>query len=225
MSFQKNQKIKFSYDKNLLIIPISNPTKNGWTASSNKNLKKDIKNHYSIVQDDFCAYCRMRVRFDGYGEPIEHIVPKSIMVKWMFHPKNLCLSCYGCNTKKSDKNTLINHLSQIDNFKNYPTTTTDFNIVHPHFDVFSNHIVEDNLIYKPKNDSQKGRNTIDFCQLNRFDVLYSKARLRRNSKKQVTNKLIAVTLDSSNSPNEIASALEMINKIIDRYDYLKNLIP
>jgi uncharacterized protein (TIGR02646 family) len=225
MSLRKNQKIKHSYEKNISILPIVNPTKAGWLSSSNKKLKKDIKNHYSIVQDDICAYCRLPVRYDGYGEPIEHIVPKSIMVKWMFHPKNLCLSCYGCNTKKSDKDTLVSRLLHIDNFNNYPKVSTDFNIVHPHIDIFSNHIYEENLIYKPKAGSQKGRNTIDFCQLNRFDVLYSKARLKRNSNKQLINKLTSITLDTTNSPNEIASAIEMINKIIERYDYLVNLNP
>lgn len=223
MSLRRNQKIKFRYDKNPLISPVINPSDKGWTSSGNKKLKKEIKNHYSIVQNDTCAYCRLPVRYDGYGEPIEHIVPKSIMVKWMFHPENLCLSCYGCNTKKSDKDTLVNFASQIDNFDNYPKVSSDFNIIHPHFDIFSKHIYEDNLIYKPREGSVKGRNTIDFCQLNRFDVLYLKARIRRYSNKELINKLTSITLDANNSKKEIASAMEMITKIIDRYDYLMKL--
>lgn len=224
MSWRKDQKINYSYEKYPLNTRANTkPVKSSW--STNKKLKEDIKNHYSIVQNDTCAYCRLPIlRFDGYGEPIEHIVPKSLKVKWMFHPLNLCLSCYGCNTKKSDQDTLINQATHIDNFNNYPNSSTDFKIIHPHFDVFSKHIHEENLIYKPKDDSIKGRNTIDFCELNRLDVLYAKARIKRISNKVIVNKLTSVALDYRISPEERKSAIEMINRLIERYDYHKALI-
>ncbi len=107
MSWRRNQLIKFSYEKFPSLIPFQNPVKESWTSSTHNNLKIAIKNHYSIVQNDTCAYCRLPIRFAGYGEPIEHIFPKSLKIKWMFHPFNLCLSCYGCNTKKQDKDTLV----------------------------------------------------------------------------------------------------------------------
>ena len=88
---------------------------------SGYGLKSKIKYHYSIVQDNKCAYCREEIRFDGYGEAIEHIIPKSKKYKFMFHPKNLCLACYGCNTKKSTKNPLIKDLSQYgDEYDDFP---------------------------------------------------------------------------------------------------------
>lgn len=225
MSWNKNQKIKFSYEKHPNNIrPITNPTKKSWTASTNKNLKNNIKNHYSIIQDNKCAYCRLPVRYDGYGEPIEHIVPKSIKIKWMFHPLNLCLACYACNTKKSDKNTLIISNNHPDNYLNYPITSTDFNIIHPHFDIHSSHIEVENFIFKPKNNSSKGRNTIDFCELNRFDLLYSRAKTKNTSNKALTQVLTKMTLDYSLSNEERNAATEMINKIIENYNYYKTLL-
>lgn len=225
MSWNKNQKIKFSYERHPNNNPIiTNPTKKSWTASTNKGLKTKIKSHYSIVQDDKCAYCRMPVRYNGYGEPIEHIVPKSLKTKWMFHPLNLCLACYACNTKKSDKDTLINNTIHPNSYLSYPNTSNAFKIIHPHFDIHSRHIEEKNFVFKPKNNSQKGRNTIDFCVLNRFDLLYSRAKQKNTSNKALTQILTRITIDYSFSNEERSSAASMINKIIERYDYYKALL-
>lgn len=225
MSWNRNQKIKYSYEKHPNNNPtLTNPTKKSWTASKHKEFKAKIKEHYSIVQDNKCAYCRMNVRFEGYGEPIEHIVPKSLKTKWMFHPLNLCLACYACNTKKSDKDTLVDINTHPDKYNNYPTNSAAYNIVHPHFDIHSKHIEEEKFILKPKKGSVKGRNTIDICELNRFDLLYTRAKNKNTSNKALTQILTKIVIDYSFSEEERIAAAKMINKIISRYDYYKVLL-
>ncbi len=79
-----------------------NPHDNGedWSLGCYANLKASIKEHYSILQEDVCFYCKINLRHAGYSEPTEHIVPKSDKPQWMFEPRNLALSCIPCNTKK-----------------------------------------------------------------------------------------------------------------------------
>lgn len=221
MTWGKNQKIKYPCDKHPKFVQRIPRQKNTWSASSNNKLKGTIKYHYSIVQDDKCAYCRQPLRFDGYGEPIEHIVPKAEKFKWMFHPINLCLACYGCNTKKGTQNTLVNDFSFYgDGYSDFPNNSKHYKIVHPHFDSYSNHIIEEKFICKPKNNSTKGSETIRICGLNRFDLIYTRARHKNNSKKQLQRKLTSVVSDNSFRLEERKSAQKMINKIIERYNYL-----
>lgn len=196
--WQKNHKIKADY---LVVrnIAFDRPTDHTvWSNSEYDELKKHIKFHYSVMQNDTCAYCREPIRFDGYGEPIEHIVPKNHAPGWMFEPKNLCLSCYGCNTKKSVKVTLIGgyNIGQT-----YPITTNSFNIIHPHFDVFSTCIDSKELLFKPKNNNLKGKNTIEFCKLNRPDLLFKRALNSRNTEKNMLS-FAFKTLRSGNENNE-----------------------
>ena len=170
MIWKKNQKIKFSFDKSHLFKQIIPRKLKSWELSSYKKVKNNIKYHYSIVQSDICAYCRTPIRFDGYGEHIEHIVPKSKKFRWMFHPENLCLSCFGCNKKKKDENTLVNPFSGYGNkYSSFPNNSLDYKIVHPHYDSYSNHIKEEKLICIPKNGSLKGLETIRICKLNRLN--------------------------------------------------------
>lgn len=224
MSWRKDQIIKYSYDKYPGLNPIKKPRKETWTSSTGEALKKKIKYHYSIVQDNKCAFCRTPVRHEGYGEPVEHIVPKSKKLKWMFHPYNLCLSCYGCNTKKGFKNTLINDYTAYKDFYiSYPLKSTDYKIIHPHFDSYSKHIEDKDLICKPKNASTKGAETIKICELNRLDLIYTRAKLKNKSNKELRNILTLIVSDTSYRKEERESAKAIITNIVERYNYFKNL--
>lgn len=225
MSWQKNQKIKYSFSKSPHYIkPIIPRKKNSWDSSKYKKLKKTIKHHYSIVQDNLCAFCRTPIKFDGYGDHIEHMVIKNIKFRWMFHPENLSLACYGCNTNKAKKNTLVKDYSDYGNgYLDLPKKSTDYKIIHPHFDNFSDHIEEINLIYKPKNNSLKGRETIKMCKLNRFDLIYTRAKLKRQANKSIIKKLSLIICDAYSSKEEKEIAINMTEKIIERYKYLQSL--
>lgn len=226
MIWRKNQTISHSYDQfpgNNTKVP---KRKNTWNSKTKEivDLKNSIRKHYSIVQNDICAYCRTPVRFDGFGEPIEHIVPKKDKFRWMFHPYNLCISCFGCNTKKHFKNTLINPIKSYKNgYNDIPLNSKEYKIIHPHFDSYSKYIQEKKLICIPKTASIKGPETIQICDLNRLDLIYTRARQKNYSSKTIQKILVQIVGDTSFRIEERKSAQKMVDAIIERYNYLKQL--
>ena len=224
MNWRKDQIIKHSFAKSGLFIRTIPRKIKSWDLSNYKKLKGNINYHYSVVQNDTCAYCRTPLRFGGYGEHIEHIIPKSKKFRWMFHPENLCLSCFGCNVKKKEENTLVNDFNFYgDKYSDFPVGSKNYKIVHPHYDSYSKHLKEDKLICLPKNGSLKGIETIKICKLNRFDLLYTRARLKNKSNKQFNKILAEVVIDMTLSQTERDMAQNMINEIVKRYNYLSNL--
>lgn len=225
MTWKRNQKIKYPY--NLQYTgPIPKPRKStSWSNSTYDKIKKEIKKHHSIFQDNKCAYCRLPINFGGYGEPIEHIVPKSHKVFWMFHPKNLCLSCYGCNTKKSDKEVLNNtHKAYSGAYKMYPKNGNDFVIAHPHYDNYSKHIEIKGIICVPKNDSSKGAKTIEVCKLNRLDLLHKRVLQNRYSRKKINEIYMQKLRDTSTPKYEIESISNYAKKIAENYNYRRKVL-
>ncbi len=223
MKFDKNSKINYPYNTAVNnFSPTIPASKEDWTNKVYDELKAKIKEHYSIVQNDKCAYCREEIRFDGYGEAIEHIIPKSKKYKFMFHPENLCLACYGCNTKKGTKNPLINDLSTYgDEYNDFPNKKTDYKIIHPHYDSFSHYIETKDFIFIPRNNQPKGEETIKMCQLNRFDLLYKRIRKKNNKKSMIT--LLMNFIKNGTDKNEVKFAQDFLQKIIERYNYEKKL--
>ena len=66
-----------------------------------------------------CAYCESLPLHVTYGD-IEHIVPKSVDPNLTFDWKNLTLACDVCNTKKADKEGLL------DPYEDEPEDEFDF---------------------------------------------------------------------------------------------------
>ncbi len=227
MIWMKNQKIKYVYtdhSNNIDLTPPKPNSQKAWNYSKHSKLKEKIKLHHSYIQDDMCAYCRQPIKFEGYGEPIEHIIPKSKKYRWMFHPKNVCLSCYGCNTKKGTKNPLAQSFANYGHrYIDLPQGSIHYKIIHPHYDSYSNHLYEEKFICKVKNGSNKGTETMKMCDLNRLEILYTRARRKNTSHKQLRKILAMVLIDTSFTLEERQTAQNMIYKIIARYKYLKDL--
>ncbi len=106
---------------------------------------------------------------------IEHVIPKSLCVKYMFTMKNLSVSCKRCNMsiKKDDLgflNTSIKDASKSFKSKHYK-------FIHPNLDNFDAHLllyvqqVGKNIItiYKVVNGSPKGTFTYNYFQLNALE--------------------------------------------------------
>lgn len=145
-----------------------NFTKDDWdiTKKEMKAVKKDIKTSLITLQDNKCAYCTIifedrkkefiDLQLDGDRE---HIAPKSKFPNFIFTENNLVLSCQTCNrTLKNDYNTVIH---EKDNYKDL-----EYNIVHPYFDNYKDHIIFDNdMILCIGHKDNKGENTIKLFQL------------------------------------------------------------
>lgn len=219
---KKNQRIKDHYNfNNNHTIPKAKKA-SSWSASTYSSLKKAIKFHYSVVQDDVCPYCREEIRYGGYGEPIEHIYPKSDEPNWMFEPQNLCLSCYGCNSKKHDKITTIDDFVK-DNKKKYPNRSANFRIIHPHFDTYSAHIDSKYMFVRPRLNSEKGKETIRICQLNRMDLLMKRAKGNSQSRKALLDLNIEILCSSFSSDKEREEAAAFIKDFMDRAYHKKEI--
>jgi uncharacterized protein (TIGR02646 family) len=194
-----------------------------WNLPCYTELKANIKEHYSLIQNDKCCYCKMRLRFAAYGEPIEHVVPKSDRPQWMFVPKNLALSCYTCNTKKNADNTLsLSGRTNID----YPTDTNAFLIYHPHFDVWADHI-EEYHEYFLKPISDKGRETFIVCELYRINLPLDKA-IQKNWEEEpfrikiIENVLLDFSIDEGTKIQCQNIAAEIIRRALRKVIILKN---
>lgn len=127
-----------------------------------KSLKSEIKHHYRIEQQYTCVYCG-NTNYINHGSSwhIEHIIPKETNDQLMFESENLCLSCPECNQYKGRKKVLIDGI-------NNSSRSSDFVIVHPHYDEYNEHILREGMLYIPNNGSDKGKNTIKVCKLFRF---------------------------------------------------------
>ncbi|WP_442114327.1 HNH endonuclease [Pseudomonas sp. NUPR-001] len=132
-----------------------------------------IREHYRNEQRGICAYCKNPISFNTAGNAhVEHIVPKSLHIDFIFEEKNLCVICADCNTIKRDQETLgsiPNTLapSRTQNTRRrYPRSSNAFLIVHPHFDEWDQHIIKFGVRYTDR--SEKGAFTIKACKLNRF---------------------------------------------------------
>lgn len=197
----------------------NNPQNAGtaWNLSAYNAVKAHIKNHYSILQSDICCYCRAFLRHGGYGEPIEHIVPKDDKPKWMFVPQNLALSCYPCNTKKNADNTL-SAAGQAS--VNYPTTEAGFIIYHPHYNNWDTHFEVFHLYFlKPK--TQKGRATFRVCELYRLSLPLDKAKMRGIEEETIRAKVLTKIFNDPDAPTNIKQqateiSIEIIRRAIEK---------
>jgi len=177
---------------------------NDWDLPVFNTIKVNIRNYLRPIQNNRCCYCKRELGYDIGDVEIEHIIPKSKYEKFTFHTKNLALSCPGCNTKKSIKTVLYSSIT------NYPRSGTNFLLVQPHFDTYTNEIdVHYDFIYIPK--SKKGVKTMDICDLYRFYVTET------SGKKVVTNKdeISRIVEDIRNAPlSSVEQLIQALNNEI-----------
>lgn len=138
-----------------------------WGEDSLLKIRKEIRDYYRRIQKGICAYCHQPISLQSANNAhIEHIAPKSLYENFIFEPKNLCVVCADCNEIKREKeihNKCDNTIKTTP--KIYPRSSGAFNIYHPHFDKWEQHIILFSGFYI--DISPKGANTISICKLNR----------------------------------------------------------
>ena len=193
------------------------------TDADIQKVKKHIKDHYKVVQDYTCVYCQQKIVVEhGMAWDIEHIIPKNPYPQFLFTEENLAVACKDCNRIKSDNNVLKNIKR-----KRFPKKSEDYIIVHPHFDVYDEHIkIITNQIYLPID--KKGTNTIEICGLLRFAYQFSNYGTTTIDLKR---KMVELTqaLQSTDNPIEenyilgCISDLSIHGQKISRESYLKQI--
>lgn len=161
-------------------------TYTNWGDIDLEELRKYVRDFYRIEQKGYCAYCKNELSLTSVLNcHVEHIVPKSKHIDFIFEPKNLCVICAECNQIKREQEVLscipdILTLSRGKIRKRYPSVSNGFKIVHPHFDNYKDHILIFGKFYVDM--SPKGHFTIGACKLNRRlhafgwqEVFYSEA--------------------------------------------------
>jgi len=175
---------------------------NDWHKSIFDPVKENIKNHLRAQQNNKCCYCQKVLGFDIKEVDIEHVIPKSTISKFTFHCKNLALSCPACNTKKHDKNVFIS----VKNITNYPSTSKNIKIIHPHYDEYSENIeIKSGGIYIAL--TSKGSETITICELFRL----KEVQRRENESKSKTSLAAELIENIRQGGNDIKSLLDLLN--------------
>lgn len=142
-------------------------THKDWEKSVFEGIKENLVNDLRQKQNNKCCYCKGELGYDIKAVDIEHILPKSKYEQFTFHPKNLALSCPGCNTSKGSKEVLKSPIKQ------YPRSGRNIIIVHAHFDEYGSSIeIHSGAVYEGLDD--KGCETIKQCKLYRLKKVQQK---------------------------------------------------
>lgn len=148
---------------------------NSWGIDELRPLRSRVREYYREIQNGICPYCKERIASRSAGNAqIEHIIPKSEHIIFMFEPKNLCVSCGDCNEYKSNYSVTSNDYRVCKNEtpQMYPRSSNAFKIVHPHFDLYEEHLVKEGLFYRDL--TPKGHFTIGICKLNQRSANYGR---------------------------------------------------
>jgi hypothetical protein len=146
-----------------------------WENDKIKALKDKIKAHYRGETGGHCCYCLASFRGGfKYDIDIEHVLPKSKFIDFIFEIFNLNISCKRCNMKIKQE--------RIDFLVNAPTVhlnamdSAEYLFIHPNFDNYYEHLdhfvviknAEELVKFVPK--KPKGAFTYDFFRLAEMEV-------------------------------------------------------
>lgn len=135
---------------------------NCWMCPDAEPIRRAIKAFGIKTQSRRCCYCKEKINSNNFKMwEVEHILPQSKFPDFVFEPENLAISCPDCNTAKSNQK-----ISKSDQYRRFPKKSVSYLIIHPHFDVYENHILKSGFVFVPK--SSKGTKTIFVCSLHRF---------------------------------------------------------
>ena len=184
-----------------------------WYKDCLHDFKFRVREYYLREQNRRCAYCRTIIRTSQASAEIEHIIDKSGNPKWMYEPFNLCVSCKMCNTKKNRKRVLVKGT-----FNSLSHCSSDYKIVHPHLDQYSQHInIIDDILYEGLTD--KGRETIKICSLDRYELAADRAEDKIKEEKSLDERAILSLADHQGKllVNLTARFEERIHQIVQDY--------
>jgi hypothetical protein len=143
-------------------LPSAEQVGSYWADSALDQLRSRVKTFYIAAQKTRCCYCNRHLGSENHRLwDVEHVASRSKHARFMFKPTNLAASCPDCNGRKGEHEALKNPKR-----KTYPKQSSDFRMLHPHFDTFDDHIHQNGMVYLPK--TEKGKNTIYACDLMRF---------------------------------------------------------
>lgn len=186
-----------------------------WNNSRLNSYKTRLKTHTILKQLDRCAYCRKLIEADGYYEPIEHIVPKTLKPKWIFNVKNLIITCDRCNNLKSDTQTLADPFVTMEEF---PEVANAFKIFNPHFENWEDHFKFENDIFLVPIPNSKGATTIKICKLYKYQIILNRAKELKLGQKGPMSLLIHRIRELDKNSDTYDEILTEITEALDHFN-------
>ena len=208
--------LKVSYsDDELITIKYFNDSviKSGsdWLDERFDAVKKSIKKHYLKEQSYTCYFCKQHNKVTHHRAwDTEHIISRSSHPAFMFEPENLCVICIDCNLQKSGKEVLSRPGTRV----KLPKTSSAYSIIHPHIDIYEEHIhvIVAGEIYEYK--SPKGLKTMRTYGLDRFFKFVERSQLTDPG----LNRLRKLAITSKDSNEDYKSIeLELFEYLAVKY--------
>lgn len=160
---------------------------------SSKYKHPDIINKLSEASFGKCAYCECVPGESSYIE-VEHFEPKSLYPEKTYSWDNLLPACSKCNRSKSSFDT-----------RTYP-------MINPSVDDPAMYLTYDYLMVKAIKENDKASNTINKCDLNRPNLIDSRAKIMVNLTsflKRLEECLKEINInDTSRKINKLANIIE-----------------
>ena len=124
----------------------------------------------------------------------------------MFHPQNLCVTCIDCNTEKSSKEVLFKSSKKI----RFPKKSNAYIVIHPHFDIYDDHlkVIVAGQVYEWK--TPKGRATLSIYGLDRFLKVADRPQLPDSS----VRRLMKAALTSKDDDSYDSAELELLESLV-----------
>ena len=178
-----------------------------WNRDEAKPVRKEIKDHYIAEQRQKCCYCNLHIPTNHtLVWDAEHVISRTRAPRFLFEPRNLAIACKDCNGAKSDEEVRENSKRV-----SFPDQSTDYKIIHPHFDLYDEHLRWFGSVCKPL--TEKGKYTIVVCNLLRFSLnCLGDSAIPRNP---VFDRLLGTLLEAKDR-NEAFMALAGVKDYLDR---------
>lgn len=185
-----------------------------WGKAHYSSYKTALRKHLRKEQNSRCGFCRLRVKVSQFYSHLEHLISKSWKPEFEFESKNLVFSCQRCNFGKGVTKTLSDETISV-----FPQESKYYNIINPYYDNFLDYIeVVEDLIFRPKGLSKKGKNTIDFYKLNRIELAEDRAFELKIIDNNITKEQLSEKLLRNLTKYNDLKTLELLENIIDEID-------
>lgn len=119
---------------------------------------ESVRNALYEMYGDFCCYCEGRITVTGYKR-IEHMKPRSKFPELCYDWTNMHTSCEVCNKNKGE------------------LWDEDNPIINPVIDEPKEHLQFEKSFIIPKNNSLRGKTTIEHVKLNRKELEAARSRI------------------------------------------------
>lgn len=201
---------KFAEDENVIINSNIN-SHHDWDKDCFDNIKESLIDFLRREQNNLCCYCKCELGGKKGEFHIEHVLPKSKYVRFMFKPENLALTCPHCNVSKNTNDPYIPYDNKGKPIIRYPSTNNRFLTIHPYLDNYSDNIkILKGSVYNAL--TQKGIKTIDFCKLYELQHVEQKMKQFKTSTTTIQKNIFRAI--SENKPTML---------IIEIKDYIRRL--